>query len=90
MYRIRPFTIAIAFIMSKNPRSARSVSACLRTRWGQRFKLKQSYKELLRSSGQTASHIVSQYQYYIISKNLWSYGDSNPGPLPCKGSALAS
>ena len=21
---------------------------------------------------------------------LWSYGDSNPGPLPCKGSALAS
>ena len=25
-----------------------------------------------------------------ISKTLWRYGDSNPGPLACHASALAS
>ena len=29
-------------------------------------------------------------QIISIIHNSWSYRDSNPGPLPCKGSALAS
>ncbi len=37
--------------------------------------------------------IVLSYRSSHISKSqktVWSYRDSNPGPLPCKGSALAS
>ena len=28
--------------------------------------------------------------FKLVLQFLWSYRDSNPGPLPCKGSALAS
>lgn len=54
-----------------------------------------SFNKPMQDPGALARSILpaSLLQYLILLLLLyilWSYRDSNPGPLPCKGSALAS